>query len=317
MLRRALLALVWAVPGLSFAAPPASLRDFLHQQHQLQCERRFRCCGAGASRMRPFPPDVDGCVVILDAAIDEPGSADADEEQKIAQGTWRFEAAAADACLSRLAVQAPVCDGTGDADPACAPVVVATSQEGAACDPNQLDGCAAGLYCPKPPGWDDNDLSTQHPSQCAPLRGQGEACNSSDFAPCGEGLRCPKPPGWSYDDPATHTATACEPYRKLGEACLEAAECGPFHQGNTCRSDTHACGPYLQPGERCLLSFECQLTLCDHQQGVCPVPQTVREQLCTEPFTRTGGGLASCSSAGVSGAALLFAGLLLRRRRRA
>jgi hypothetical protein len=156
----------------------------------------------------------------------------------IEEGSIRFDAAGAEACLEELALAEPRCAGRGAVyaifeGEACRGALIPTRSDG---EPCRVDRQCVGGRC-----FGVTDCSD---GTCGAPRAEGENC--SDYLDCEAGLFCAED-------------SRCAPRRAAGESCPDQTACV---EGNYCSEDG-TCAPKTGDGSPCLAEgYSCTSGVC-------------------------------------------------------
>lgn len=235
--------------GTSPTSSPSTYHDFLLQQNQINCEARFRCCGA------------QQCTT----AADQTFNLNLVSTQKLLDaGKIRFDPAAAQTCLDSGRSRTTSCDiellNQPTLSPTCAQVLVGTVDVGQACNISGSNNCVANAYC-------DTGTTT-----CRAFLADGTTCGGA------MGGRCKTT---SFCDTM---ALVCKPLPKAGESCATGGSCDTTGERLVC-APTGLCSSPLADGTTCTTSAQCKSNSCGSgTPRICvpaaTPPQTVRDSLC-------------------------------------
>ena len=177
--------------------------QYAAEQIKIQCEFEVKCCKTVANAV--VYTDVTSCETEQTAAK---ATVRADVKARIAAGTIRFSASAADHCNSLTRTLASICSNMINESTdtsACDNVFVGTIAIGAACGSDD-SGCVPGADCVN--------------SVCKKFLAAGEICSNTDnttYPSCAHGLQC--------DYNISHT---CITPKADGAACTDGAECKSY-----------------------------------------------------------------------------------------
>ncbi|HND12501.1 MAG TPA: hypothetical protein PKI49_10105 [Pseudomonadota bacterium] len=272
-----LLALSVGCDATPASTAPSTAREFLATYNQISCESRLRCCGT----------------VCSDASDDSFYKNYSRTLDYVAAGLYRFDPAAASACLASYSDFYKSCDTALTDLPVvsaqCGAVIVGNTQAGGQCDSSlSPSNCVADTTCSG--------------GTCMAKAKVGESCLTSSCvaaAFCDTSVAMPVckarlTAGQTCTASSQCQTTAfcdssvlprvCTDYGKEGQPCSASKLCDPTSGKLSCLPN-QVCGGPQNDGAACASSTQCKSGRCAGvaPNQVCqaqPSPQTLRDQLC-------------------------------------